>query len=108
MEHQASRPRVHGWKRDLVIWLDHQIYHLARHWLASFNVLIGFYVLLPLLAPMLMAGGMPQIGRLIYTVYRPACHQLPERSFFLFGPRATYTVPEGEMEPFGPADDVTA
>ena len=43
---------------------------------------------------MLMAGGALQAGRLIYVVYKPACHQLPERSFFLFGPRTTYTLDE--------------
>jgi uncharacterized membrane protein len=31
---------------------------------------------------------------LIYTVYRPACHQLPERSFFHFGPQTSYSLDE--------------
>lgn len=94
MEQQASRPQVTGWRRDVVIWLDSRIYGLAKHWLALFNILMGFYVLLPLLAPTLMAGGAPQAGRLIYVVYKPACHQLPERSFYLFGPQITYTLDE--------------
>jgi uncharacterized membrane protein len=74
--------------------LDRQIYHLAKHWLAVFNTLTGIYVALPLLAPLLMAAGVPQIGRLIYFAYRPACHQLPERTFFLAGPQASYTLDE--------------
>jgi uncharacterized membrane protein len=41
-----------------------------------------------------MACGAPQLGRAIYLAYRPACHQLPERSFFLFGPRASYDLDE--------------
>jgi uncharacterized membrane protein len=94
LEQQASRPQVTGWRRDVVIWLDRRIYGLAKHWLALFNILMGFYVLLPLLAPTLMAGGAPQAGRLIYVVYKPACHQLPERSFYLFGPQITYTLDE--------------
>lgn len=94
MEHQASRPQVTGWKRDLVIWLDRQIYSLARHWLVVFNALLGFYLLLPILAPILMVSGAAPLGRAIYMVYRPACHQLPERSFFLFGPKATYSLDE--------------
>jgi uncharacterized membrane protein len=77
-----------------VLFLDRQIYRLARHWLAVFNVLTGLYVLLPLLAPVLMAAGAPQVGRLIYFAYRPACHQLPERTFFLFGPQPSYTLDE--------------
>jgi uncharacterized membrane protein len=83
-----------GRKRDLVLFLDRQIYHFARHWLAVFNTLTGLYILLPLLAPLLMAVGAPQVGRLIYLAYRPACHQLPERTFFLFGPQASYTLDE--------------
>jgi uncharacterized membrane protein len=85
---------VNGRKRELVLFLDRQIYHFAKHWLAVFNTLTGIYVLLPLLAPLLMASGVPGLGRLIYYVYRPACHQLPERTFFLFGPQASYTLDE--------------
>jgi uncharacterized membrane protein len=94
MEHQASRARVTGWRRDLVVWIDHQIYALSKHWLVVFNLLVGVYVLLPILAPALMASGSPTLGRVIYAVYRPACHQLPERSFFLFGPQASYSLDE--------------
>jgi uncharacterized membrane protein len=91
---QRQSTQVTGKKRDLVLFLDRQIYHLSRHWLAAFNILTGIYVLLPLLAPLLMAAGAPQVGRLIYFAYRPACHQLPERTFFLFGPQANYTLDE--------------
>jgi uncharacterized membrane protein len=91
---QEQSAEVVGWRRDLVLVLDRQIYRLARHWLAVFNVLTGLYVLLPLLAPVLMAAGAPQVGRLIYFAYRPACHQLPERSFFLFGSQPSYTLDE--------------
>jgi uncharacterized membrane protein len=82
----------------VILTLDRWIYVFAKRWLALFNVGMGLYVLLPLLAPVLMAGGGtgigPQVGRLIYTVYRPACHQLPERSFFFFGPKAFYSLDE--------------
>lgn len=91
---QQEATQVAGRKRELVLFLDRQIYHLAKHWLAVFNTLTGLYVLLPLLAPLLMAAGAPQIGRLIYFAYRPACHQLPERTFFLLGPQASYTLDE--------------
>ena len=94
MEHQASQPQVTGWKRDLVLFLDHQIYRLAKHWLLLFNLVIGIYVLLPIVAPFAAVSGHPMVSRVLYTVYRPACHQLPERSFFLFGPKATYTLDE--------------
>jgi uncharacterized membrane protein len=89
--------------------LDRQIYRLARHWLAVFNVLMGIYVLLPFLAPVLMVSGAPRLGRLIYLVYRPACHQLPERSLFLFGADVSYTLDElWELDVIDPADDIYA
>ena len=31
---------------------------------------------------------------MLYRLYAPLCHQLPERSFFLFGSKWTYTLPE--------------
>lgn len=106
---ESESTRVTGRKRDLVLFLDRQIYYLARHWLAVFNTLLGIYVMLPLLAPLLMAAGAPQIGRAIYFVYRPACHQLPERTFFLFGPRASYTLDElWAMGLVDHADDIFA
>jgi uncharacterized membrane protein len=40
--------------------------------------------------------GATGLGRLIYLAYSPTCHQLPERSFFLFGPQAVYSIPELE------------
>jgi uncharacterized membrane protein len=91
---QQGSTQVTGKKRELVLFLDRQIYRLAKHWLAAFNTLTGIYVLLPLLAPLLMAAGVPQVGRLIYFAYRPACHQLPERTFFLLGPQVSYTLDE--------------
>jgi uncharacterized membrane protein len=91
---QTTKPQLTGWKRATVLFLDRQIYHLARHWLAVFNVLMGIYAFLPVLAPVLMTAGMTGAGRLIYFVYRPACHQLPERSFFVSGAQTTYTLDE--------------
>jgi uncharacterized membrane protein len=78
----------------VVLFLDRQIYRLTKRWLAIFNLLISFYVLLPVLAPVFMASGATGIARAIYLVYRPACHQLPERSFYLFGSKPSYTLDE--------------
>ena len=69
---------------------------LARHWLAVFNVLVGLFVGLPFLAPILMEAGATGPANLIYTAFAPTCHQLPERSFFLFGHQPVYTVAELE------------
>jgi uncharacterized membrane protein len=62
----------------------------SRHWLGLFNTVIGIYVFLPILAPMLMAAGIERPARVIYTVYSPMCHQMAFRSFFLFGEQPVY------------------
>ncbi len=66
---------------------------LARHWLLAFGTLWGLYVGLPWLAPVLMKLGATGAGSIIYLVYSTQCHQLPERSYFLFGPKFMYPLP---------------
>ena len=57
--------------------------------------LIGVvYTGLPFLAPFLMHIGWTSSGSAIYTIYSLLCHQLPQRSFFLFGNRFTYSLIE--------------
>lgn len=63
---------------------------LASHWFEIFAVVFGLWVLLPWMAPLLMHVGLSLPGRIIYGVYSLFCHQLPERSFFLFGPQTMY------------------
>jgi uncharacterized membrane protein len=67
---------------------------LSTHWLVIFNTLAFLYVGLPFLAPVLMYLGATGPAALIYLIYRPLCHQLPQRSFFLFGPQPIYTLAE--------------
>jgi len=38
--------------------------------------------------------GLEGPGKAIYTIYSFLCHQLPQRSFFLFGSKFTYTISE--------------
>ena len=71
---------------------DQFIHWLSRHWIAVVNTLIGVYVLMPFLAPAFMATGLTVPGRVVYWVYSFLCHQLPERSYFLFGPKISYTL----------------
>lgn len=63
---------------------------LNRYWIVLFTVLYGIFVGLPFLAPVLMTAGLNPAGRVIYFIYSFLCHQLPERSFFLFGQKFTY------------------
>ena len=62
-----------------------------RHWLLSFNTAWGIFVILPWLAPIFMALGLALPGRAVYFIYTFFCHQLPERSWFLFGPQFSYS-----------------
>jgi uncharacterized membrane protein len=55
-------------------------------------LLIGVWVGLPWLAPLFMALGWSDAGNFIYLVYATQCHQLPQRSFFLFGPRSMFSL----------------
>lgn len=89
--HAATSRPVTGPVRTLVISLDRLIFQLAKHWLLVFNIASGIYAGLPLLAPIFMACGLTSWGKAIYTLYIPACHQLPWRSFFLFGAQPTYS-----------------
>ncbi|MGC8779314.1 MAG: DUF2085 domain-containing protein [Anaerolineae bacterium] len=73
----------------LVVWL-------TRHWLALFNAIVAVFVGLPFVAPLLMRLGAVGPARLIYWLYQFTCHQLPERSFFLFGAQPVYSVEELE------------
>lgn len=78
----------------LAALIDRLVRGLARHWLLIFNLLVGLYLAMPLAAPWLMHSGHTRAGRLIYLLYRPMCHQLPDRSFFLFGQKAVYSLEE--------------
>lgn len=81
---------VTGWQRDLVIGIDRSIYWFSKHWLAVFNAVIALYVGLPMLAPVLMNAGVTGPANIIYTLYKPMCHQMASRSFFLFGEQYAY------------------
>lgn len=76
----------------LTVFLDKLVLALAKHWLLLVNLVIAIYAGLPFLAPTLMALGYTWPAKVIYTVYEPLCHQLPHRSFFLFGPRPVYSL----------------
>jgi uncharacterized membrane protein len=63
-----------------------------RYWLVVFIVAWGIFVILPWLAPVFMKIGLPSLGNGIYFLYQFVCHQLPERSFFLFGAQPMYSM----------------
>lgn len=67
---------------------------LSRHWVALFLIGWGIFVGAPWLAPVFMKAGLPGAANTIYLIYSTQCHQLPERSFFLFGQKAMYSLQE--------------
>ena len=82
------------YNRAVVRGLDAGQFWLVRHWLAALNSLLAVAIALPVLAPILLASGLPQLAEPIYGLYRLICHQWPFRSFFLLGPEFTYSQAE--------------
>jgi uncharacterized membrane protein len=84
------------WAVRIATFLPRIVQAIAKHWLLLANTVLGIQALLPIATPVLMASGRSWLGQILYTVYSPLCHQLPERSFFLFGPQFAYTLQELE------------
>lgn len=83
----AGRRQATAEKRGASHWL-------ARYWLPLVTFMVAVYAGLPWLAPLFMEAGWVEAARLIYRVYSTQCHQLPQRSFFLFGSRPMYPLAE--------------
>ncbi|NIS81046.1 MAG: DUF2085 domain-containing protein [Anaerolineales bacterium] len=64
----------------------------SRRWFRWFIILTGLWVGLPWLAPVFMRLGWEGPADAIYFLYSFQCHQLPQRSFFLFGQSLTYSL----------------
>ena len=76
---------------------DRILFWISKHYLALLNIAMLFYFGLPILAPALMKAGMTAPANVIYTVYKPLCHQFGFRSFFLFGEQAYYPLHEAKI-----------
>ena len=63
---------------------------LSTHYMLFINLVVIIYLGTPLLAPVLMKTGHLTSASMIYKVYSVMCHQLPYRSWFLFGEQAAY------------------
>jgi uncharacterized membrane protein len=62
----------------------------AKHWLAIVNIFVALYAGLAFLAPYLEAFGSPDLADEIYRLYHYSCHQLPQRSFFIWGEKMAF------------------
>ena len=67
---------------------------LRRHWFLIAMLAILIYVILPWLAPVFMELGWTKAASVIYLVYMTQCHQMPQRSFFMFGDKPMYSLAE--------------
>lgn len=85
---------VHNWTERITMWMSRLLRWISAHWLALANLGFGVLVGLPMLAPILYHWGYDGPAALIHAAFHPLCHQLPERSFFLFGPSVTYSYDE--------------
>jgi len=80
----------HPGSYELGRWIN----RFSRHWILVFGLIMGLYVGLPFLAPILIKSGWEPLARSIYLIYSFQCHQLPQRSYFLFGSKMTYSLTE--------------
>jgi uncharacterized membrane protein len=63
---------------------------LTRNYVRAIFVILAVFTGLPFLAPVLEEAGQPGMAQVIYSIYRPFCHELAFRSYFLFGEQAIY------------------
>lgn len=100
-EARLATRRGGGWSP-----LERTLHLVARHWIPVFIAASGLFVALPWLAPVWMHAGWTGPARAIYKVYSFFCHQLPQRSFFLYGPEPMPTLDQvvragaGSSDPF--------
>lgn len=81
-----SQPQLTGRMGDFVLVVQRMVYAFTRHWLFGLNAVVFVYLFGALVAPVLLAARWDGTANVLYTVYGFTCHQLPERSYFLFAP----------------------
>lgn len=81
-------------QRKRAITTNRQIYWITQSWMLLFSLVFGLYIFLPFLPPVFMQIGWETGGHPIYSLYSFLCHQLPQRSLFLFGPKLMYSLGE--------------
>jgi uncharacterized membrane protein len=79
----------------------------SKHYLAVINCFMLLYFGLPILAPTLMKAGATLPANVIYTIYKPLCHQFGFRSFFLFGEQPYYPLQEAGISGVKTFEQVT-
>ncbi|MAS35408.1 MAG: hypothetical protein CL610_15465 [Anaerolineaceae bacterium] len=91
-DHIHPQPVSDALKRQRVMRIWQALLWCLDHWVLIFSVLFGIANVLPFVAPVLMRIGWTGPARWIYTLYSPMCHQMAQRSFFLFGQQPMYNL----------------
>jgi uncharacterized membrane protein len=73
------------------------ILSFRRLWFPAALLVVGLYAGLPWLAPVFMRLGWTGPAQTIYDIYSTQCHQLAQRSYFLFGSKIMYSPSELEI-----------
>jgi uncharacterized membrane protein len=97
MQRASSMADLSGTKYDARVLHSQMLTHgdrfgiwFTRNYVRVIILLLAIFVGLPFAAPILEESGHPNLARVIYTVYRPFCHQLSFRSYFLYGEQTIY------------------
>jgi uncharacterized membrane protein len=86
---------------------DRAMFWISRHYLAIVNLFMFLYFGLAVFAPMLMKAGATLPANVLYTIYKPLCHQFGFRSFFLFGEQAVYPLEEAGLSNLLTFEEIT-
>jgi uncharacterized membrane protein len=70
----------------------------AKYYLHLILLFLLIFMLLPVFAPVLVKNGLEFPARVIYWAYSNLCHQLPYRSWFLFGTHTHYPLKAAGVE----------
>lgn len=97
MNRQATSPETMR-RRLRTVYISRSV---TRHWLLIFILAFGLFNLLPFLAPVAMHLDWTPVGEVIYAVYSALCHQMAQRSFFLFGPAGMVNIDQLPVETTG-------
>ena len=82
---------------------------VTENWLLLFSVGYGVMMIAPFMAPVFMHWGWTGPAQVIYSIYSLLCHQMAQRSFFLFGAQPMYAVSQFPIPvSAGQADDMLA
>lgn len=68
-----------------ILFLQKLIWYLARYWYPLFLFIPSIFLVLGFLAPALQAEGEVEMATAVYRFLAVDNHQMPDRSYFLFG-----------------------